>query len=92
MPHEFRKHEYLRIADLERCPYVWGTPECGEWNREKDHRDLLNALDRYAQSLVCDHMIVKIESDSGIYQQCMECGRMVTIYYSTDTGSAGDTW
>jgi hypothetical protein len=92
MPHVFRKYEYLTLLDIERCPYVWGTPACGEWNREKDARDLITALERYAYSLICQHDIIVITSASGIYQKCIHCERYVTLYYQTGTGSAGDIW
>jgi hypothetical protein len=47
----FDKYDYLKMKDLERCPYVWGTKECGEWNIQDDRRMLLIALDRYADYL-----------------------------------------
>jgi len=90
MAHEFRKHEYLSFADIERCPFVFGTLECGEWNRQKDARDEITALERYAKSLICDHLIVKLESETGMYQMCMECGRTVCIYH--DGTRMGDVW
>lgn len=92
MPHQFRLYEYLTFGDLERCPYVFGTPACGEWNRDKDARDLITALERYAKSLICHHLIAVIESASGVYQQCMECGRCVVLHQNTGTGSTGDVW
>lgn len=82
MAHEFRQYEYLTWLDVERNPYNPGSSESYIWSRKKDRNDLLAALDRYAISLICDHLIVKIESDAGIFQKCMECGRNVCLYHA----------
>ena len=39
------------LKDLERCPYKWETPECGEWSMKDNERMTLIALDRYAKFL-----------------------------------------
>jgi hypothetical protein len=47
----FDIYDYLKLGDLERCPYVWGTPECNEWNKQDKKRLTLIALERYADYL-----------------------------------------
>lgn len=47
----FYRYDWLKFKHLERCPYVWGTPDCDKWNKEDDRRMLLIALDCYAEYL-----------------------------------------
>jgi hypothetical protein len=53
MPIPFHKYDYLKIKDLERCPYppFRNHPEFTKWNDNDDRRMLLIALDRYADKL-----------------------------------------
>jgi hypothetical protein len=81
MAHEFRAYEYMFIGDIERYPFIESDSEYNKWNNDKDRRDFLIALDRYSHSLTCDHFIIKIESDMGIFQKCMKCNRTVCLYH-----------
>jgi len=47
----FDRYNYLKIKDLERCPYVIWTKEEIEWLKKDNFRMLLIALDRYADEL-----------------------------------------
>lgn len=47
----FDEFDYLKIGDIERCPYTWGTPECADWNAKDKQRLVLIALERYANYL-----------------------------------------
>jgi hypothetical protein len=47
----FDEFDYLQLRDIERCPYVWNSPKCIEWNKQDKQRMLLIALERYAHYL-----------------------------------------
>jgi hypothetical protein len=47
----FDKYDWLKVKDIERCPYAMFTAECGFWSKRDDRRMLLIALDRYADHL-----------------------------------------
>jgi hypothetical protein len=51
MPKAFDRYDYLKMKDMERCPYPMFTKECGEWNKKDDERLLIVALERYAEDL-----------------------------------------
>lgn len=53
MPIPFDKYNYLKMKDLERCPYpiFRNDPNIIEWTRRDDFRMLLIALDCYADRL-----------------------------------------
>lgn len=60
MPIPFDRYDYLKLKDLERSPYViWSQAEV-EWSKKDNHRMLLIALDRYAET------IAKREARSGL--------------------------
>ncbi len=47
IPIAFDKYDYLKWGDVERCPYVFGSPQAAAWLDRDDFRCLLLALDRY---------------------------------------------
>lgn len=68
MPIPFDKYNWLRVYDLERCPYPYFTshypptppnPEVVKWIQEDDARMLLCALERYAEHIITSAIIKK---------------------------------
>lgn len=43
----FEPARLIFYKDIERCPYLYSTPEGQEWNRRDDERLKLIALERY---------------------------------------------
>lgn len=50
----FEKYDWLKLGDLERCPFVIFSPESAKWGEEDNRRMLLIALERYANFLQRD--------------------------------------
>lgn len=47
----FEKYDWLMIKDIERCPYIWKDYQYSAWWKDNEQRQLLIALDRYADFL-----------------------------------------
>lgn len=77
----FNQDEFvIYIKDIKRCPYLPGKDyQYDAWYIADNHRKLLIALDRYANSLTCQHETVRIDSDFGVFQKCIKCERYVHV-------------
>lgn len=72
----FNQYEFVySFKDIERCPYMWTHPNYSKWIEEDDKRKLLIALERYAKALKCEHKIIRVVTNYGIFLRCDKCER-----------------